>query len=104
MPILKWNLTNVVEFLTAKHLERYIPIFKENAIDGNQFKDLTDEALRQDFKMENKYHRKVILDFIQESQSKYAKVEEEKRQLKEQLEQDETKKKAEQEKKRKKKK
>jgi len=66
IPILKWKFTNVAQFLTAKNLERYIPIFKENAIDGNLFKDLTDEVLQQDFKIENKFHRKVITVFIQE--------------------------------------
>ena len=64
--ISKWTDADVQQFLAREdmcNLERYVPMFEENSIDGSVLIDLTDEDL-EELGVANKFHRRKIMKKI----------------------------------------
>ena len=61
------SVDQVCAWLVLNQYKNYEDKFRENTIDGEMLKELTDEDLESDFDMTNKYHRRFLLKKCAES-------------------------------------
>jgi len=64
------SVDQVCAWLVLHNYKDYEDKFRENTIDGEMLKDLTDEDLASDFGLANKYHRRSLLKKFADSNKK----------------------------------
>lgn len=65
VPVSKWTLTNVIEWMAALNLYRYVELFKAKEIQGQELVMLDEEKL-QGMGILDEFHRKALLVCIDE--------------------------------------
>lgn len=67
--ILKWDVNNVAQWLSAIYLSQYEDSFRDASVDGPFLCQLTDEDLKDALGIEHKLHRKKIIFGINQLRS-----------------------------------